>query len=380
MISDKSRRELEVFAETTRGSELYTAELQKQMAVTMAREDVRQFLGGGASGGWLEDAGIPENADPPSRLFTTTDDCFGAQVPGRCYGYPAAVHWMYGSRASGKTFIGLLWAAQEIAAGREVLWYAFEHQRDMRARLKMCGAEKIDGMFRYRQARGRPSAEDVEKLAAHVRETGTGLVVFDAMRGLMGACAPGASSNDGDAVELVNSGILVPLAAAGASVLVIDHRPKDGATAIGSERKETLSDVVLAVECKQPFSRDTAGWSQVTVTKDRPGWNGEGDTARLIVRPGALRFEADTAPAATSKADMEDRRKDAIREALKARPYARKPLAVLLEDAHKDQKWHLTHNSWVDLIERMIDAGELAEGAGPRRNVKYVVLPAASGK
>jgi hypothetical protein len=81
---------------------------------------------------------------------------------------------------------------------------------------------------------------------------------------------------------------LTPLQQAGANLALLDHMSKTGDKGtFGSERKESAADYVIKVEKVLPFSRKTAGFASLTLTKVRGGTEDEGEAAGYLWMPGA---------------------------------------------------------------------------------------------
>jgi hypothetical protein len=254
--------------------------LASEVMHQLAREKARALLTPATTQAWellLGDQGFPDDeVGTPSMFWRDFDSDHVMPANRRSYGYPGAIHVLYGARAAAKTWVAATWAAQEIRQEHHVVWYSFEPQKGLTERLKATGAQPKDAFyFHHKAARGTPSEEMVNQIAYQVEAGKVSLVVLDAMRGLQALIAPGSSSNDSDAIEQVAQQFLVPVARAGAAILLLDHRPKDvsNSSAIGGERKESLADCVMRLESIRPFSREVDGYSLLRVTKDRYGYN-----------------------------------------------------------------------------------------------------------
>lgn len=356
----------------------YKAEVELQLRRMKAQAEVRQILAGGNAASWDADIDVMSLTDPaPPSLFWRAN----ANGTFTGYGYPGALHLLYGARKSGKTMLAYAFAAQELSQGRGVLWFAFERQQGVRERLALAGARDLSRL-KYREASGMPSGAQVQALADAIREAGVSLVVFDAFRGLQAAVAPGTSANDGDAVELVNARILVPLQRAGAAVLVIDHTSKDGggASAFGSERKESMADVVLSVAVLRAFDRETEGWSQVKVTADRYGYLGDDSPGYLVMTPGrGIQFRGDipVGPAmiredtadTAMKLEIRHLREMAVWNAvLHADDWTMNGLATYLSESVIAAGVKMGKSKWDTLLRDMIMSGAMKYAFGPRNS------------
>lgn len=354
---------------------------QDEVFAQWAKARARQEVAGGTASGWTADIDVMTLADPaPPCLFWRAND----DGTYRGYGYPAGLHLLYGARKSGKTMLAFLWAAQLLNAGGGVVWYAFERQQGVRERLALAGARDLS-RFRYREASGMPSAAEWAGVCAGVQAAGVSLVVFDAFRGLQAAVTPGTSANDGDAVELVNSRVLVPLQRAGAAVLVIDHQSKDGggASAFGSERKESMADVVLSVEAKVQFSREREGWSKVTATADRYGFNDDDSPGYLVMIPGhgiqfrhdipvdatpaAFMGQAEDAAALRQRQEVRRLRELEVHEAVMlADDWTMASVAEYLKEHCKGKSYSAGDSTWRTVAREMLLSGQLRAALGPR--------------
>jgi hypothetical protein len=275
----------------------YPDALRAEIETLVARQDAKALLSGGGGTNWVPHlaAGFPadDKVNAPSMFMRDADSKPGWNTTEGGYGYPGALHLLFGARAAGKTWLAGLWTVQEMKKEHHVVWYSFEAQRGVTERLTACGAgDETAPFLHYLPASGAPSDDDILAACAEIRGWPVSLVVLDAMRGLQALLAPGTSANDGDAIETVNQRLLVPFVRAGAAVLLLDHRPKDtaNASAFGSERKESMADVVMRMDRGEPFGRDRDGYSTVTVTKDRYGYNTEDNPACFVMSGGEPSF------------------------------------------------------------------------------------------
>jgi len=87
--------------------------------------------------------------------------------------------------------------------------------------------------------------------------SGVDLVVFDSSRLLLSAAGLAEDSND-DYSTFVNA-LLVPLARAGVTTIVLDNTGHEGERARGASAKSDLNEVVYVVETGEPFDREHTG-------------------------------------------------------------------------------------------------------------------------
>lgn len=269
--------------ELTRGFPEFTREIKQNLIRKLAEEDVAMLLARPFTG-FKSIANLPEPPDPET-LIVTGKDTPGTRVVAR-----AKVTVLSGHRSSGKTWVTAVWAAQEMRAGNHVIWVDFERQEDeLASKLRQAGlqAHMLEAQLHYTAEL--PPSQVLVSQVSQFTENGAHrcLVVVDAFRTLQNLVVPGSTANDGDAVEQVYIEYLTPVQEAGANVVLLDHMSKTGDKGtFGSERKESAADYVIRVEKIQQFSRITAGFSSLTVTKARGGHIDEDTTAGFLWVPG----------------------------------------------------------------------------------------------
>lgn len=216
-----------------------------------------------------------------------------ARSDGGCIAYQGAIHWVWGKPGAGKTMVALVWAAQEIRAGRHVIWIDLENQaRGNIGRLLTlmgCAGDDIRKHFHLLQPSDPFGSAAREKLLGMVTEHGPSLVVLDAMNDLI--TLQGGRHNDVEAVSAIDQQLLQPCVKGGAAVCVLDHMRKDAEShgwPANSGHKKAVAVVGIEVEQAVPFSRDEAGYSSLTCYKDRHGTFTERDViGYLEVRGGS---------------------------------------------------------------------------------------------
>jgi len=193
--------------------------------------------------------------------------------------YPAKVHGVHGESESGKSMLMHAVAAQELRAGRDVLFIDFESdQGTVGNRLIMLGAkpEHIMAHLSYVRPDCNPFAITDEREAWHgMLERRFSLAVIDGVTEAFSVF--GVKSIDND--EVTAWGRQVPRQIAertGAAVVVIDHVTKDsegrGRFAIGAQAKMSyLTGASYSVEVIQPLGVGMAGKLAIRIGKDRPG-------------------------------------------------------------------------------------------------------------
>ena len=260
----------------------YDRLLWQELSRHQVRKDAAAILAGQFAG-FTDIADLPEPPEPETLAVTGKD-----QKSSRCIGR-ATITVMSGQRSSGKTWAVAAWAAQELRAGNKVVWLDFERQDALLAsKMRVLGIPRhvLRGQLQYS-----PALPPADRLVREVeRASNFGqyrvLLVVDAFRTLQALVAPGTSAIDGDAVEQVYVEYLTPAVEAGANVVLLDHMSKSGTTTFGSERKESAPDYVIRVEKLKPFSKRSAGYSSLTVAKDRYGNADDGAVIGYLWMPG----------------------------------------------------------------------------------------------
>jgi hypothetical protein len=190
--------------------------------------------------------------------------------------YPGRVNGLIGESESGKTWVALLAVAQALADGRPVLYLDFEDSAaGIIGRLKALGVtDEQLARFAYvdpDEGLGQDQQIDLtEVLAEHQPD----LVVTDGFNAAMTLLGLNLESNT-DATRFAQK-LLKPLSATGATVVYIDHVPKNkdnqSKGGIGAQAKRAMTTgCALRVEVTQEFGRGMTGRLRLVVDKDRPG-------------------------------------------------------------------------------------------------------------
>lgn len=199
-----------------------------------------------------------------------------ARVDGSCALYPGQRNFVAGHTESGKSWLLLMAVAQEVHAGRPVVWFDHENgEHVIQDRLRALGLteDQVKTFVKYAfltmPLPPAMAAEMATKLAAE----GARLMVVDALTPV--AAAMGLDTNGGDtgAVEEVFATVLDPWAQAGLAATILDNTPRANKfETLGSQHKSAgIGGVVLAVVAEERFSRGKAGLSGIYVVKDRTG-------------------------------------------------------------------------------------------------------------
>jgi hypothetical protein len=222
--------------------------------------------------------------------------------------YPARLNLLLGEPETGKSWVALLAAVQEMGAGHHVLYLDYEDVVETAVeRLLALGAKAEDLLAHFSYYESPPKfdeiAQDLICTTCHERGVPT-LVVLDGVTEAMGSL--GLDPNSGLDVTMFYSGSPRGLARTGAAVVLLDHVTKDregrGRWAIGSERKLSgLDGAAYAFDLLRPFGRERTGLAKLMVSKDRCGYVRQQEGARRAV----AMFELKAWPDGTVSARLE---------------------------------------------------------------------------
>lgn len=185
-------------------------------------------------------------------------------------------HLIAGETEAAKTWLLGAAAAEELRAGRAVVWVDGDlvGAGDLLERLRALGLSDtaISSGFLYYLPEGplKDSAELVEPLQAG----GGRLAVLDGFNPLL--WLHGCDPDKGAGIDAFMRRVANPLRDAGAAVVLSDNvtkaREGRGAWAIGSERKKSAVEVQIGMAAVEPLGRGRTGKYKLTVHKDRPGY------------------------------------------------------------------------------------------------------------
>jgi hypothetical protein len=190
--------------------------------------------------------------------------------------YPGYFHLLSGESEALKTWLALVASAEELRAGRGVVWVDGDDVGEgaVLERLRLLGADdgSITSLFAY----VRPDEPlDQDKLADVLRVVAARacrLAVLDGFNPLLGL--HGLDPNSGTDVELFYR-LVDPIRKLGVATVLTDNvvksREARGAWAIGSERKKSKAEVHLGMKTLEPLVRGGRGRAKIDVHKDRPG-------------------------------------------------------------------------------------------------------------
>jgi hypothetical protein len=218
----------------------------------------------------------------PRDLTSYLDGTFQPPTPsllrrqdGACLMYRGRVHWISGEPEAGKSWLGLLACAQELWAGRQVVYVDWEDGPEGITRRLLdldVDAAVIRERFHYVQPESALGPMRRERLQPWVEASS--LLVIDACTESL-AQQGLSSKDDTDIAQWLD---ILPRWAArlGPAIAVLDHVVKDadsrGRWATGSQHKLAgLDGVAYAVETVHPAGRGLTGRSRLFVSKDRHG-------------------------------------------------------------------------------------------------------------
>jgi hypothetical protein len=189
--------------------------------------------------------------------------------------YPAAVNTIYGDPETGKSWIALAFAAEQLAAGVPVAYIDADHNgaSAIGSRLVALGAGTAvladpDAFRHYAPEDGRM----LDAIRDELLGWRPGFVVVDSV----GEVIPlfGGDSNSNDDVTRANRRLNIPLKDAGWCVLQLDHLSKNGDAAWptgGMAKKRATDGTMLHVKVRTPFAPGAVGEAYLNITKDRHG-------------------------------------------------------------------------------------------------------------
>lgn len=218
---------------------------------------------------WPKDlaAAIDGRDEEPPPLSLARDD-------GNALFYAGRVNGLIGESESGKTWVALLAVVQALEADISVVYLDFEDSAvGVVGRLRAMG---ITDFTRFTYISPDETLHTLAKadLSQALIEHAPGLVVVDGVNAAMTLLGLDINSNN-DATQF-SQHLLKPIAATGATVIYVDHLPKDadrrGKGGIGAQAKRAMTTgCAVLVDVIAPFGRGMTGKLRMSVDKDRPG-------------------------------------------------------------------------------------------------------------
>jgi len=210
-----------------------------------------------------------EEVDPPPCLLARSD--------GNYLLYAGAVHTLSGEPGSGKTWVTLIAAVQELAQGNTVTMIDFEDRASrVVGRLLALGATPPQIRDHFHYIRPRTGIDTTSRTDLDNATRGSSLVILDGVTEAMTLHGLDLNAN----ADVATFYDLLPRHIAdhtGAAVVMIDHVVKDGEKqgrwALGGQHKLAgIDGVAYLVKAIDAFGRGKKGHARVTVSKDRPGY------------------------------------------------------------------------------------------------------------
>jgi 5S rRNA maturation endonuclease (ribonuclease M5) len=191
--------------------------------------------------------------------------------------YSERINGLYGESGSGKSWVAMAAAAQQLTLGAGVLYLDFEdHAASVAYRMLQLGVDRDVLIDRFHYVSPNGPWTDLAGLhwEEQIGELDITLVVIDSTGEAM--ATDGTKPNDDDDVARWFRRIPRRLARAGACVVLLDHIPKalDSPTgfAIGSQRKRAAVDgAAYRVDVGVAPARGIEGRLSLTTVKDRGG-------------------------------------------------------------------------------------------------------------
>jgi hypothetical protein len=224
----------------------------------------------------------PSSWDPIDLLPVLAGNYVGARpdicsrTDGQTLLYPGRIHWLHGEPESGKSWLGLLAAAEVLETGLVAVLLDFEDDAYAtvdRLRRIGVGDTRVFGNLRSIRPEEPLSIATLGRLRSEVF-AGATLTVLDATTASMALDGLDPVSTKDTTTWLQK----IPAAAAaeGAAVLVLDHVVKTegerGRWAIGSQAKlAVVTGAAYALTARQPIAPGFLGHSTIVIAKDRPG-------------------------------------------------------------------------------------------------------------
>ncbi len=211
--------------------------------------------------------GIPP---PPKPVLLT-------RVDGHSLFYAGKVNVLFGDPECGKTWIALAAISEAINAGRKATFVDLDHNGagEILTRLIALGAKPsaLADPDRFRLAEPEDADELIQVVHA-LRAWRPAAAVVDSIGELVPML--GLKSNDPDGYTNGNRRTLGVLASAGASVIAIDHLPKNEESRERGQtgtlaKKRAINGISLRVTVAEQFAPGRGGSASMTIEKDRPG-------------------------------------------------------------------------------------------------------------
>ena len=200
------------------------------------------------------------------------------------------LNWLDGESGSAKTWFAAVWALDHLRAGRKVGWVDEEMgEAGLRLRMLGVGAGLVDlANFDALEPMSRDLATHVAAFHEWAASLGRGgLLVLDSAAPILAASGVEENSN-GEVTQFMGS-VLLPLSRRyGLTVLVIDHKSKEGANGSkysrGAGSKRNAADAYFTVRPITPLSKEQDGQYELAFVKDRGAKYVDGDVFDVVAK------------------------------------------------------------------------------------------------
>jgi AAA domain-containing protein len=196
-----------------------------------------------------------------------------ARSDGVCLFYGGKLNVIFGPSETGKTWVALRAAVDEVQAGHPIVYLDFEDDlSSMGERTIALGLDDTGNLFHYARVEEPIGPDQMATLLGWLKAISPSLVVIDSMDELL--AMHGKSPNDSQQVREVRQLVIDPISMLGISVLVVDHTNKQPSTPGPGGSQAKLSQVpgaVLRTELVQAWGRGEDGLIRLRIHKDRPG-------------------------------------------------------------------------------------------------------------
>lgn len=319
---------------------------------------------------WAAHAGAPEEMDsepPPSHL---------AREDGRTLFYAGRVNGIIGESESGKTWLALEAVRQSLANGEHVLYLDFEDTRQgVARRLIAMGADLQKLMY---AAPDETLSEAAKADLAVALEHKPALIIIDGFNAAM--TLMGLELNSNTDATLFAQKLLRPLAKTGATVVYVDHLPKNtemqGKGGIGAQAKRAMTTgCTIRVDVINEFGKGQTGKLKLTVDKDRPGQVREYAAGAKHVGTAILASHLDSTVTVTIQAADTDPRPTTLMNrvlehlALMNAPVSKNALERDVAGKAETIRW---------ACQLLLDQGSITVSPGPRGALMYRLVPTSS--
>jgi AAA domain len=249
-----------------------------------------------------EQFGIVENTWAPRTLADTVDGLVSGKLKqpqpsllgrsdGRFLFYRGRINGLFGGYGSGKSWVALVTAREELSRGKAVVFVDFEDDEiGIVGRLLDLGVapESIRERFFYVHPDAAPTDEEYRGLLELIEISGATLIVVDSVGEWCGLA--GVDTNKDDQIAAWAQRYIKRMVRRGAGVVLLDHVPHEERSGspvlrtIGSQRKmAAITGSSFRVVEVEPYGRGHRGIGKLITSKDRHGHWVRGEKAADLV-------------------------------------------------------------------------------------------------